>query len=170
MEMSSQTPPSPPFATFLQVIALTTTITVSVSISASQGFATGGNFLGVSLDEATGQAAKAVNKTKASATWFAWSAATSSLSLAITLVLQLLLTDVFFVRYMTDGGKSFQTGFPRVVVSVGSWIALVLQGIALALIGEALKSISHNSGAMIQVRRSGRLGDSVLTVRSSGLY
>ena len=69
----------------------------------------------------------------------------------ITLVLQLLLTDESFVRAVTEDRGAIWQSVPRMMISFGSWIALALQGSALALIGQALKVINQRSGAMIQV-------------------
>lgn len=144
----------PPYSAYLQLVSFTAAITISVSISSSQGFATSGNFLGVALDGAKGDpiTTAAITQTTRSATWLTWSAAASALSLMITLTLQLLLTDDEFVLHLTKRGDAWWRSLPRVVVGAGSWVALALQGTSLGLIGQALKPINARSGAMIQVR------------------
>ena len=145
-------PNTPPFTAYLQIVSFITTITISVSISAGQGFATAGNFFGIALSNDNNDlATEAIRGTKASANWLSWSAAVSSFSLMITLVLQLLLTDESFVRAVTEERGAIWQSIPRMMISFGSWIALALQGSALALIGQALKVINQRSGAMIQV-------------------
>jgi hypothetical protein len=146
-------PNTPPFTAYLQIVSFITTITISASISASQGFATAGNFFGIALSNDNNDSAttEAIRGTKASANCLSWSAAVSSFSLMITLVLQLLLTDESFVRAVTEERGAIWQSIPRMMISFGSWIALALQGSALALIGQALKVINQRSGAMIQV-------------------
>ncbi|KAI3557262.1 hypothetical protein CABS01_15799 [Colletotrichum abscissum] len=148
---SASRPHSPPFSAYLQLVAFTATITVSVSISASQGFATGGNFFGVPLtNETDPPIAAAVQATADASYWLSWAAATSSVSLMIALILQLMQTDEMFLDALerTEGGRSHE--LPRAVVGAGSWVALLLQASALAFIGQALRAINSNSGSMIQ--------------------
>ncbi|CAG7849862.1 SubName: Full=Uncharacterized protein {ECO:0000313/EMBL:CCA71716.1} [Serendipita indica DSM 11827] len=143
----SPQPNTPPFTAYLQIVSFIATITISVSISGSQAFATGDIFFGTSLDGSSTDPAsiRALQLTKTSAEWFAWAAATSALSLMITLVLQLLLTDEVFVRQITAG-----KGIPRMMLAIGSWVALALQASSMALIAEAVKSLNKPSGAMMQ--------------------
>ncbi|KAK1710650.1 hypothetical protein BDP67DRAFT_556253 [Colletotrichum lupini] len=148
---SASRPHSPPFSAYLQLVAFTATITVSVSISASQGFATGGNFFGVPLtNETDPPIAAAVQATADASYWLSWAAATSSVSLMIALILQLMQTDEMFLDALerTERGRSHE--LPRAVVGAGSWVALLLQASALAFIGQALRAINSNSGSMIQ--------------------
>jgi hypothetical protein len=148
----SPKPNTPPFSAYLQIVSFIATITISVSISASQGFATGGNFFGVALniDNSDPATAELIRGTRAAANWLSWSAAASSCSLIITLVLQLLLTDESFVRAVMEE-RALWRSIPGSMISYGSWIALGLQGSALGLMGQALKVINKRSGAMIQV-------------------
>ncbi|KAK1671822.1 hypothetical protein BDP55DRAFT_283899 [Colletotrichum godetiae] len=144
-------PHSPPFSAYLQLVAFTATITVSVSISASQGFATGGNFFGIPLTNETDPTiTTAVRATADAAYWLSWAAAASSVSLMIALMLQLMQTDEMFLDALEriEGGQSLN--LPRVVVGFGSWVALLLQASALAFIGQALRAINNKSGSMIQ--------------------
>ncbi|OHF03103.1 hypothetical protein CORC01_01487 [Colletotrichum orchidophilum] len=144
-------PRSPPFSAYLQLVAFTATITVSVSISASQGFATGGNFFGVALsNETVPTTMTAVQATADAAYWLSWAAATSSVSLMIALILQLMQTDEVFLDALESTNNGRERSFPRAVVGSGSWIALLLQASALAFIGQALRAINKNSGSMIQ--------------------
>jgi len=146
-----------PFTAYLQIVSFTATITISVSISASQGFATAGTFFGIVVDrKSTSNAAEAiaVHQTANAAKWLTWSAAVSSLSLIITLILQLLLTDDSFlarVREKKAGSGVKGVNLFLLVITVGSWTALLLQGAALAFIGQGLKAINNASGTMIQV-------------------
>jgi hypothetical protein len=143
----------PPFSAFLHIVSFTATITISVSISASQGFATAGNFFGIGLGDNNGGIANpaAVQQVKRAAAWLSWSAAVSALSLMITLVLQLLLTDAQYLHRLAVGPDKLWNNAPKLIVGLGSWIALVLQAAALGFIGEALKSVNYASGATIQV-------------------
>lgn len=141
---------SPPFSAYLQIVSLTTTITVSVSISASQGLASGGNFFGVDLSDPNND--HTLQNVIDSSNFFSWSAAASAVSLMITLVLQLALTDNLFVQQLTrEKGAYCCRNVARAAVGAGSWIALGLQGAAIALIAQALKIINHPSGIVIQV-------------------
>jgi hypothetical protein len=145
---------SPPFSTYLQLVAFTATITISVSISASQGFATGGNFFGIPLTNETDPiTTAAVRATTDAANWLAWAAAASSVSLMIALILQLMQTDEIFLNALEGSKEGYgrHGNIPRIAVGAGSWIALGLQASALALMGQALKAINKDSGSMIQV-------------------
>jgi len=168
----SQKANTPPFTAYLQIVSLTATITVSVSISASQGFATGGSFFGITLtNDNDPVTSEAIRGTIASAKWLSWSAAVASCSLMITLVLQLLLTDELFVRHITQERGVLGPNVPWIIVGAGSWIALALQGSALALIGQALKIINPASGTMIQVNPLVQeFLDSALNFSLSGVY
>lgn len=142
-----------PFTAYLQIVSFTATITISVSISASQGFATAGLLFGIPVDgtSATGTSQpNAIRQTAEAAKWLSWSATVSSLSLIITLVLQLLLTDDLVIQRMMEK-QTTSFNVVRPAIATGSWIALALQGAALAFIGQALKAINNASGLVIQV-------------------
>lgn len=143
---------SPPFSSYLQLVAFTATITISVSISTSQGFATGGNFFGIPLTNQTDPiTTAAVRATTDAANWFSWAAAASSVSLMIALILQLMQTDEAFLNASEGREGGYRRNIPRLAVGASSWIALGLQASSLALMGQALKAINKDSGSMIQV-------------------
>ncbi|EMD96851.1 hypothetical protein COCC4DRAFT_82396 [Bipolaris maydis ATCC 48331] len=135
-----------PFKDYLHIIAFTATITLSVSVSASQGFATGGNFFGIALGNANDTTTNvAIQQIGDSATWLSRSAALSAFSLMLTLALQLLMTSPSVVQ------KLLQNDVLIVLVfGFASWLAFLLQGASLATMGQALKGINHASGTMIQ--------------------
>jgi len=142
-----------PFTAYLQIVSFTATITISVSISASQGFATAGLLFGIPVDGASAIGASqpnAIRQTADAAKWLSWSATVSSLSLIITLVLQLLLTDDLVIQRMMEK-QTASFNLVRPAIATGSWISLALQGAALAFIGQALKAINNASGLVIQV-------------------
>jgi len=147
-------------------VSFTATITISVFISASQGFATAGTFLGIPVDRtstASTSEAVAVQQTANAAKWLSWSAAVSSLSLIITLILQLFLTDELLVRRVRERRSSGLNIF-MAVIATGSWCALLLQGAALAFIGQGLKAVNIGSGTVIQVYGFNNLYCPILTM------
>jgi hypothetical protein len=92
-ELSSHTNTTP-FANYLQIVSFVATITISISISACQGFSTAEYFLGIPIDSSdTTEKIHTAQRAMTAAHMFAWAAATSALTLIISLIVQLLLTD-----------------------------------------------------------------------------
>lgn len=60
------------------------------------------------------------------------------------------LTDDVFVHQITQRGDAWC--YPLVAVGAGSSVALGLQVTSLGLIGQALKTVDTQSGAVIQVK------------------
>lgn len=144
-------PPRAPFyADFFPLVSFVATITLGASISGSQGFATAGNLLGRALDDFDGNATTqaALKRASDAAKFFAWSTAASSVSLMITLVMQLAMTKPVFARRLS--GKGYNWAILSTMTA--SYCALILQAASLALIGQALKAVNVASGLMIQVR------------------
>jgi hypothetical protein len=145
---------SPPFGKFLEIVAFTATITISISVSASQGLATGQSLFGITFGSSSDSSTPGLSqRITTSARVFSWSAAASTMSLMISMFLQLLLTDPRFVKLLTwTWSKAELWGWLFMhMLAIGSVIALALQAASLALIGEGLKVINKESGKMIQV-------------------
>lgn len=143
-------PTTAPFAAYLQIVSFVATITLSVSTSACQGFATAGNFLGAALDGHETDT-RVTLQVSAAADMFAWSAAISALSLLLSLTLQLLLTDNAVTAQLLQTEESIWSNKVKLTIGSGSWLALLLQVGALALIGQGLKIVNRGSGLAIQV-------------------
>lgn len=148
----------PPFSEYLDLVSFVAVITISFSLSASQGYATSQSLFGVPLDaNATEQTSqRALKQTTHAATLLSWAAATSAFSLMIALVLRILSTwDVFIHLARTPMfGRNFCEKIPARAVMYGSWTALASQAASMLLIGQSLKTISRESGWMIQVELS----------------
>ena len=143
-----------PFANYLQIVSFVATITISISISACQGFSTAENLLGMPINYIDPTETKSTTqKAMYAAHMFAWAAATSALTLIISLIVQLLLTDEAVVNHLEQSAVAIWQTKMRLAVGAASWLALGLQLVALALIAEGLKSVNKSSGLLIQVRQ-----------------
>ncbi|KAM0715134.1 hypothetical protein Q7P37_009599 [Cladosporium fusiforme] len=157
LEAATKEHSKPPFAEYLDLVSFVAVITISFSLSASQGFATSGTFLGTTLNSTASdpESQTALNQTRSSARLLSWSAAASGFSLMITLALRILQTYDRFVElsktYLRDCHAWYEA-VPRILVGLGSWASLALQAASMVLIGQALKIVSPGSGWMIQVR------------------
>lgn len=156
MKQATDEHEKPPFAEYLDLVSFVAVITISFSLSASQGFATSGTFLGITIDvtATSPEAQNALRNTRKSAELLSWSAAASGLSLMITLALRILQTYDKFVRLSkvkVRDRRVWYEAVPRLLVGPGSWTSLALQAASMALIGQALKIVSPGSGWMIQV-------------------
>jgi hypothetical protein len=153
-----------PFKDYLQIIAFTATITLSVSVSVSQGFATGGNFFGIALGNANDPTTNvAIQQIRVSATLLSWSAALSAFSLMLTLALQLVMTSPSVMRELLQ-----KNALITLVFGSASWLAFCLQGASLATMGQAMKSINHASGTMIQASTIENCGKYYIDINFSG--
>lgn len=146
----------PPFSEYLDLVSFVAVITISFSLSASQGYATSQSLFGVLLDaNATERVPRrALSQTIHAATLLSWAAATSAFSLMIALVLRILSTWDIFTRLAKTpekDGRTFCGKIPARAVMFGSWIALASQAASMLLIGQSLKTTSRGSGWMIQV-------------------
>ncbi|KAH7311012.1 hypothetical protein BKA65DRAFT_518470 [Rhexocercosporidium sp. MPI-PUGE-AT-0058] len=142
---------SPPFGRYFEIVAFTATITISISVSASQGLATGQSLFGIPFGSSSDSSTPGLSqKITTSARVFSWSAAASTVSLMISMFLQLLLTDPRFIEPLTSTNPTLRGGLFMKMLFIGSMISLVLQAASLALIGEGLKVINEQSGEMIQ--------------------
>ncbi|KAK6430062.1 hypothetical protein LTR95_013785, partial [Oleoguttula sp. CCFEE 5521] len=131
----------PSFAKYLDLVSFVAVITISFSLSASQGFATSGMLFGVALDARADdvETKRAVGQATRAAALLAWAAATSGFSLMISLALRIMQTSDPFVKQLMDKDERGLQNQPWMVVGSGCFIALGLQAASMALIGEALK-------------------------------
>ncbi|KAG8767388.1 hypothetical protein FRC16_007377, partial [Serendipita sp. 398] len=138
-----------PFSGSLDIVSFTASITTAIAISASITFATGGSFMGVQLDasQEDAEVQRTLQQVSDSSTLFAWSMSLSALSLMVSLVIRLLLTDDLISEAIRRDGRNLL----KTSVGIGSWVAIGVQGTALAVIGEAMKVIDEGSGKLIQV-------------------
>lgn len=138
----------PPFSEYLDLVSFVAVITISFSLSASQGFATSQSLFGVTLDaNGTDPVTQlALQEVSYTATLLSWSAATSAFSLMIALALRILQTYDLFVELSQE-----KEGPWALLVGIGSWTALASQAVAMILIGQSLKTINLGSGWMIEV-------------------
>lgn len=146
-----------PFASYLQLVSFVATITISISISACQGFSTAEYFLGIPVtsNDAT-ETRHTAQQAMSAAHMFAWAAATSALTLIISLIVQLLMTDKAITDHLEQPGRTIWHAKLKLAVGAASWLALGLQLAALALIGEGLKNVNRSSGLLIQVGLSNK--------------
>nr|OQO14574.1 hypothetical protein B0A51_17352 [Rachicladosporium sp. CCFEE 5018] len=142
----------PSFAKYLDLVSFVAVITISFSLSASQGFATSAMLFGIALDARVDdlETKKAVGRVIYAAQLLAWAAATSGFSLMISLALRILQTSAPFVKRSMDKNEPWLDNLPRMVVGPGCFVALGLQAASMALIGEALKVTSEGGGWMTQ--------------------
>jgi len=136
--MSKDKQPNVPFKNFFPNISFVASVLTGVATSAAISLAGQQSFLGRS-DEDT------LRKVYRSAVYFTWSACATGVALILALLMQLLFTSPHFEEFTLVHKRE-----SRWVVGVVGWLSLAFAASGTALIGEGLKMIDRQAGAMLE--------------------